>query len=447
MKSSGIVVTDFIIGKDSMSAADFINQGASYRSLGLVAEALRCYEQALALEPNHTGALVNKGNVLSELGMFDQAMSGFDAALKIDPKYEMAWLNRALCLQGNGQHDRAIKSLDQLLKLNPQHVLALSRKGFSSRVCGRVDEALRCYKSALKIRPQDYRIWTDYGETFSECGRGSEAIQCYDKAIALRADYRPAWINKAKQLIVSGKNSEGVKCFANLASIYSTDAGVLNEIGVALCHVGRPSEAIALFDEALQITPNHAAILWCNRGNALLDLNREDQALQCYNKSISIEKTYIHAFIQAAKACHRLGDLNRTAEYYAQALKIDSKNEESWFGRGSVLLELEQYEEAILCFDNALSIGPTNTKVLYNKGVALACLKKFQQASTYLARAVEIDTHYVNAWFLKAHIEKLLGNTVDAVTACQAFLKLAQPSSEDQRALVSSWLKELKHMH
>ncbi|MBU2213724.1 tetratricopeptide repeat protein, partial [Patescibacteria group bacterium] len=210
MKSSGIVVTDFIINKDRTLVVEFINRGASYRSLGLPAEALRCYEQALALEPNHTSALVNKSNVLSDLGNFDQALSGYDAALRIDPKCELAWLNRALHFQGNGQHDRAIRSLDQLIKLNPQHALAFSRKGFSYRVCGRVDEALQCYKSALKIRPQDYRIWTDYGEAFSECGRGSEAIQCYDKAISFRADHRPAWINKAKQLIVSGQNYEGM---------------------------------------------------------------------------------------------------------------------------------------------------------------------------------------------------------------------------------------------
>jgi tetratricopeptide (TPR) repeat protein len=44
------------------------------------------------------------------------------------------------------------------------------------------------------------------------------------------------------------------------------------------------------------------------------------------------------------------------------ALKINPDDHESWYNRGFVLRELGRYQEAIECFDKALSIDPSHIR-------------------------------------------------------------------------------------
>lgn len=64
------------------------NLGVALRWKGRLAEALPCFERALALAPSskrRVGVLVNLGNVFQDLGDLQQAESSFAAALNIDP--------------------------------------------------------------------------------------------------------------------------------------------------------------------------------------------------------------------------------------------------------------------------------------------------------------------------------------------------------------------------
>ncbi len=445
MKAAGTgVLLDFIINKDRKSSfADLVNRGASLKTLGLLDEAIRCYDQALSLDLTNPIVFVNKGNALSKLNRPVDAMAAYDAALKIDPKCEPAWLNRAIFLQGEKQHERAIRSLDVLLKLNPRHALALSKKGKSCLACGRVEDALACYKAAVEINPRNPQIWTDRGEAYSECESVSNALACYDRAIELKPDYQRAWIQKGRQLIIADNVSGGLECFAILASAFSNDAEILNEVGIALCSVNRQQEAIPLFEAALDMQPREAAVLWCNKGNAILEMDKPDEALRCYENALSADPKYTSALIQSANAMYQLGNLNATVDYYARALKIEPRNEECWFGRGSALLELHNHEPAIKCFDNALSIEPTNTKALYNKGTALLGLDRPEDAIVCFTKAVEREPEYANAWYVKAYVEKMLGKVDAAISSCHAFLKIATGSRGEQQRDVSVWLSEL----
>src|SRR6201998_945752 len=50
-------------------------------------EALASYDRALALRPDHAGALCNRGATLHELQRFDEALESYDRALALRPDY------------------------------------------------------------------------------------------------------------------------------------------------------------------------------------------------------------------------------------------------------------------------------------------------------------------------------------------------------------------------
>ena len=58
--------------------------------------------------------------------------------------------------------------------------------------------------------------------------------------------------------------------------------------GIALRDLGRFEEALAACDRAIEIDPRHA-VAHTNRGNALRDLGRFEEALAAYDRAIEID--------------------------------------------------------------------------------------------------------------------------------------------------------------
>jgi Tfp pilus assembly protein PilF len=80
---------------------------------------------------------------------------------------------------------------------------------------------------------------------------------------------------------------------------------VLNRRGVALLELGHPQEALATFDRVLAVDPEHIDALG-NRGNALLKLNRPQDALTSYDAALKIAPEHARLLTNRAHALRRL---------------------------------------------------------------------------------------------------------------------------------------------
>lgn len=442
MKRAGLVPTDFIVNKDRKSAAELVNRGCSLKALGKIEDAIKCFDQALVLEPRHAIALVNKGNALSSLGRAAESLAMYEAAIHSDPRCESAWLNRAIHFQRERNHQRAIRSFDKLLKLNPEHALALSLKGESCMACGQAQDALNCAKAAVELRAYDAGFWNNYGQRFSECNQADQALRCYERAIGLDQSYLPARINKAKQLAVSGHANESARCFETLEGVYSENAAALNQIAVALCSIDEQSAAIPIFDRALALKPEEPAVIMSNKGTALLELDDQAQAIAWFNRALQVDSRYLPAYIQIAKAYHQLGKLQETVDWYGKAIAVDKSSQECWFGRGAALLEMGQAARAMSDLDQAHALNPLDERVIYNKGAAYIQLDDAIGALECFASAVSINPKYLNAWYARAQVEQALGQRDAALKSCRAYLEVSIAEAPARTAILRM-LKEL----
>jgi superkiller protein 3 len=78
-------------------------------------------------------------------------------------------------------------------------------------------------------------------------------------------------------------------------------------------------------------------------------------------------------------------------------------------------MELEYYDQAIICFDKALVINPNNAESWYNRGVALSILNRNEDAIQSYDRAIKLDSGTINAWNSKGHALSGLGKYADAL--------------------------------
>lgn len=96
--------------------------GSALRAVGADLDAvLRCFDQALAIQPDYVEALVNSGVVLRDMLRHRESLERFNRVLAINPNYPTALANCAVLLTEFKQSEQAIAMFQQLLKVQPDY--------------------------------------------------------------------------------------------------------------------------------------------------------------------------------------------------------------------------------------------------------------------------------------------------------------------------------------
>jgi len=96
--------------------AVLLAKGESLLSLDKTEEALACYDEILALEPEHTEALVKKGDALEQLRRIDDAIGCYDRAIAADGSLTVAYLHKGGLFNRLERYEEALQCYEQALR-------------------------------------------------------------------------------------------------------------------------------------------------------------------------------------------------------------------------------------------------------------------------------------------------------------------------------------------
>jgi tetratricopeptide (TPR) repeat protein len=128
-------------------------------------------------------------------------------------------------------------------------------------------------------------------------------------------------------------------------------------LGVALGQKGRVEEAIAQYQEALQIAP-HDAEAHNNLGMALFQKGNVDEAITHLQKAAQIQPGLAKAHYNLGVALCQKGRVEEAIVEYQNALQIKPDYAEAHNNLGHVLLQEGRVDEAIAHLQKALQIRP-----------------------------------------------------------------------------------------
>jgi tetratricopeptide (TPR) repeat protein len=86
---------------------------------GRLLEALRGFDEVLAIDPSNAITYYNRGNVRYLRGEFELAIGDFTSALEYRPGFAAATMNRGAALSNLNRLDEALADLDQAAELDP----------------------------------------------------------------------------------------------------------------------------------------------------------------------------------------------------------------------------------------------------------------------------------------------------------------------------------------
>jgi tetratricopeptide (TPR) repeat protein len=147
-------------------AAAYGNRANILRTQGDLDDALTDYGEVIRCYPGDVLAYYNRGAALSDKGDLDGAVNDFSEAIRLDPEFAPAYVGRGVVLQQRWfsipftrqaqlDYEGALKDFNQAIQVNPEYASAYLQRGFR-RQADRDDQgALNDFSEAIRLDPHD----------------------------------------------------------------------------------------------------------------------------------------------------------------------------------------------------------------------------------------------------------------------------------------------------
>ena len=242
---------------DRRSAEAHCNYGVALFELKRYEEARACYEQALLLKPNYLTAINNLGNAWKRLGRPEKAIEFYKKATALDPRYADAWTNCGTAHMLLSRFDEAKRCFAEALRVQPRHVEALVEMARIDIIHRHFAVAKGRLDTALALRPKSPEALLARGGLLAEVGDLSAGYRDCEAAVALAPTMTLALVTCAEVAKLAGLSPRAAELAQEALKQTQGEPRALTVLG--RCHAawGDIPRAIARFDEALAVAPDH----------------------------------------------------------------------------------------------------------------------------------------------------------------------------------------------
>jgi tetratricopeptide (TPR) repeat protein len=173
-------------------------------------------------------------------------------------------------------------------------------------------------------------------------------------------------------------------------------------------YVNKNDKSIEYINRVLKIDQYNAKAYFM-KGMNYKDLKDTAKAISSMQTAVEQDQQYYNAYMQ-------LGILNAAqynklaVDYYKNALRIQPKSSEAWYGLGKFYQDIGDWNNAIGTY-TALLQFENNKNALYNMGVIyLVGSKAYNKAVEYFTAAINADPKYTEAYYGRGVAYQTMGD-------------------------------------
>jgi tetratricopeptide (TPR) repeat protein len=249
-----------------------------------------------------------------------------------------------------------------------------------------------------------------------QAGRLDDAEKIYKRILGARPDHFDSLHLLGVIFFQRGNYAKAVRQIDLALKRDANNVFALNNRGNALSEIKRFDEALASYDRALELRPDYVEA-HSNRGNALKGLNRFDEALESYDRALRLRPDYAEAHSNRSDALHRLKRFDEALASHDRALSLRPDYAEAHSNRGNALHELNRFEEALESYDRALELRPDFAEAHSNRGNALQELTRCEEALESYDRALMLRPDLAEAHSNRGNALKELNRFEEALAS------------------------------
>lgn len=363
----------------------YLNKGVVLSAAGRDSEALQCFDKAIELKPELSGAHFNRANIYKASMQNSKAAEGYKEALKLDPKVHGGWFGLAHVLNELEDFEGALEAADKAIELAPAvHVPSHNERVFS----------------LLKLN------------------RGSEAIKDIDiiteqtpiEKIDLRARklYAIVLSTAAIERTAAGEHTEALPFHARASQADPNFQNLFN-YAISLLQIDAHDKALHALQQAKSCDANnwkvHAAI-----GTIYMQKQNYNEAALAFGEAAKFPETKEDETVNFNLGV-ALMNIGNEAEAKEPLQRVTKQNRNNWTAQallGTIYIGEEDFRmaENVLTVAAGLPGGSSDASVLYNLGYAQLMNNNSDAALDSFQKSVEIDPENTQA---KAAVEALTG--------------------------------------
>lgn len=228
-------------------------------------QALAHADEALRIWADNPDAHVNKAGALLDLGFPEDAIRHYERVLELKPDYASIRSDLGAAYAQMGDLPKAIEQYEIALAKNENDHMAINNLGGAYFDMGRLDDAIAQFRKAVELNDDYADAHHNIGLALKKQGRIKEAIVSYRKALDINPDYADAHNNLGGALLADGDAAgavaefqEALRCRPEFPIAHTNLGHARYFHAMALEKSGNPAEAIASYQAALEILPNHS---------------------------------------------------------------------------------------------------------------------------------------------------------------------------------------------
>ena len=258
---------------DAAAAQRLRREGNAHLGEGRIGEAAACYARATQFDPNDAAAHLNLGYARLEQGQPEAALESLARAAALDSASADAPYLMGRACRELARLPEAVAHLERALALNPalSHAradlvpihLESARKLHAAQS---LDEALRACDRALALDPGHPNALHGRAVILVDQRRFVEALQSMDQALAGAPPGGAAGAallqTRAIALEGVGRHEEAYATARAAVDADPSDGEGWRLLAATLLSLGRHNDALAVFQEAFALHPEHAHLRW-----------------------------------------------------------------------------------------------------------------------------------------------------------------------------------------
>jgi tetratricopeptide (TPR) repeat protein len=186
---------------------------------GRDSEAVRCYREALRLDPTYSLAHNGLGVIYLRHGEREKAKTEFEDALHFDPKLAEAHTNLGNVYDIEKDLDHAAAEHEEAVRLAPLLVDAYGNLGRVEVKRHHYQRAADCFRSQIALRPTDADAQSNLGMALLRLGQLEESLAHVNEAIRLNDRLAAAYFVKAEVLEAAGDLQGSTEFFRKAARL------------------------------------------------------------------------------------------------------------------------------------------------------------------------------------------------------------------------------------
>lgn len=280
---------DKVIKIDPTSVGAWVGKGNVLQRQGKkYDEAIKAYNNAIAIDPNNSCILWDKGMAFNNQGKFDDAIEAFDRGIQIDPRDDEFWEQKAADLMIMGRYNESITAIDNGIQIAGDAGYLNYMKGSTLELSGRYNESLVAFDEAIQIDPSIATICdTSIGDVFYGLGKYKTALEYYNKSIEQNQSVSDNWYKIGLCLQALGRDSESKEVFAKANGLGLSDAEAMALNGLASHLSGKYNESIEDYNKAIELNPKLGEALG-GKMSTLRALHRDSEANAVLRQALSV---------------------------------------------------------------------------------------------------------------------------------------------------------------